>query len=71
MSERAPNRKRHHRRWRAALRAVVRDTTAATAIEYGLIVGLVVITMLASLAGLANITISMWNDVSSKVQNPH
>lgn len=53
------------------MRAVVRDTTAATAIEYGLILSLVVITMLASLAGLANITISMWNDVSTKVQNAH
>ncbi len=71
MSERASDGKRHHRNWRVALRAVLRDTAAATAIEYGLIVSLVVLTMLASLAGVANITVSMWNDVSTKVQNAH
>ena len=68
MSERAPVHKRQRHSWRAALRTVLRNTHAGTAIEYGLIVSLVIITMLASLSGLANITVSMWNDVSAKVQ---
>ena len=68
MSERAPvhKRQRHVRRW--SLRDLARDERAATAIEYGLIASLVIITMIASLQGLANITVSMWNDVSTKVQ---
>ena len=71
MSDRPPNRKRHHRPWRAALRALRRDTDAATAIEYGLVASLIVVAMLASLSGVANITTSMWNNISTKVVNAH
>ncbi len=67
MSERAPVHKRQRRPWRA----VLRDSDAATAIEYGLVVALIVITMLASLQGVANTTVGMWNNVSTKVQNAH
>jgi pilus assembly protein Flp/PilA len=41
----------------------------ATAVEYGLIAALVVITMIAALQGVANTTVGMWNNVSTKVQN--
>jgi pilus assembly protein Flp/PilA len=40
----------------------------ATAIEYGLIAALIVIAMIASLKGLANVTTGMWNNVSTQVQ---
>ena len=68
MSERPPVHKRQRRPWRAALRAVLRNSDAGTAIEYGLIASLVIITMIASLQGMANITVSMWNNVSTQVQ---
>ena len=68
MSERLPVHKRQRRPWRVALRAVLRNSDAGTAIEYGLIASLVIITMLASLQGLANITVSMWTNVSTQVQ---
>lgn len=71
MSDRLSNRKRHHRRWKVALRSLVRDSNAATAIEYGLIASLIVVAMLASLSGVANITTTMWNDISTKVVNAH
>ena len=70
MSELAPVHKRP-RIWRVALRVLTRDTAGATAIEYGLVAALIVVTMIASLQGLANQTVSMWNNVSTKVQNAH
>jgi pilus assembly protein Flp/PilA len=44
------------------------DRRGATAVEYGLIVALIVIAMVASLKGLANVTTGMWNNVSTQVQ---
>jgi pilus assembly protein Flp/PilA len=38
-----------------------------TAIEYGLIVALVVITMIASFIALANTTVGMWGNVNNKI----
>lgn len=49
------------------LKRLWRDRTAATAVEYGLIMTLVVISMLAALMGLANTTTGMWNNVQTKV----
>ncbi len=48
------------------LRALMIDRKGATAVEYGLIISLVVLAMLASLNGVAETTIKMWNDVSAK-----
>ena len=45
----------------------LREPRAATAIEYGLIVALVVVAMFAGLTALAGSTTGMWNNVSSKV----
>lgn len=39
----------------------------ATAVEYGLIVSLIVIAMIASFTALANTTTGLWNTVSTKV----
>jgi len=52
------------------LRRLARSRKGATAVEYGLILSIVVLTMLAALQGLASTTTGMWNNVSSKVQNP-
>ncbi|WP_417766388.1 Flp family type IVb pilin [Sphingomonas tabacisoli] len=35
--------------------------------EYGLIVSLIVIAMLASLSQVANVTIGMWNNIAQNV----
>lgn len=53
------------------LRQLARNRKGATAIEYGLILSLVVLTMLAALQGLASTTTGMWNNVSEQVQNAH
>jgi pilus assembly protein Flp/PilA len=47
------------------LKAILEDNSGATAVEYGLIVALIVIAMIASLNTFANETISMWNDVET------
>jgi pilus assembly protein Flp/PilA len=44
-----------------------RDRKGATAIEYGLIVALIVIAMIAGLQLFAGSTIGMWNSVSQNV----
>ncbi|MBA3838425.1 MAG: Flp family type IVb pilin [Sphingomonas sp.] len=49
------------------IKRVFADRRGGTAIEYGLIASLVVIAMLASLAGLANQTVGMWGNVNTKV----
>ena len=50
------------------MRAILQDERGATAIEYGLIVSLIVIAMIASVGQLANFTVGMWNDVSTEVE---
>lgn len=41
---------------------------AATAVEYGLILALVVLAMIGALTGFARTTTGMWNSVSETVQ---
>jgi len=48
---------------------IIRDERGATAIEYGLIVSLIVIAMVGALAVLADTTGGMWNDVSNNVSD--
>ncbi|MCR5872648.1 MULTISPECIES: Flp family type IVb pilin [unclassified Sphingomonas] len=47
-----------------------RCTRGATAVEYGFILALIVLVMIAALSELASGTTGMWNNVSNKVQNP-
>lgn len=55
-------------RWLSGrLRPAVRDTRGATAVEYGLIVALIVIAMVAALKQVADANTNVWNDVSAKV----
>ena len=48
---------------------IARDERGATAIEYGLIVSLVVVAMIGALTLLANTTTGMWNNVSNTVES--
>ncbi|HJQ17253.1 MAG TPA: Flp family type IVb pilin [Allosphingosinicella sp.] len=43
------------------------DDKGATAVEYGLILALVVLAMLTALRGVASTTINMWNYVDNTV----
>ena len=43
------------------------DARGATAMEYGLIIALVVLALIAGLTGLANATAGMWGNVNDKV----
>lgn len=54
---------------RATLRVIrfVRDRRAATAIEYGLIVSLVVIAMIGAFTQVAEVTTALWGNISTKV----
>ena len=48
------------------VRRLVDDQSGATAIEYGVILALIVVAMIAALQALANTTIGMWGNVESK-----
>lgn len=47
---------------------LARDPRGATAVEYGFIVALIVIAIIASIQALGTTTTGMWNNVSDKVQ---
>lgn len=49
------------------LNALRRCTRGATAVEYGFILALIVLTMIAALTELASSTTGMWNNVSHAV----
>jgi pilus assembly protein Flp/PilA len=50
------------------LRSVLRDTRGATAIEYGLIVSLIVIVIIGAMQSFGNASSGMWEDVRTKIQ---
>jgi pilus assembly protein Flp/PilA len=50
---------------------LIRDRKAATAVEYGLIIALIVLAMMAGLSQFASTTIGMWNNVSTAVAASH
>ena len=47
---------------------LLRCHRAATAVEYGLILALIVLAIIAALIALADATSGMWNNVSTAVQ---
>ena len=51
----------------AFLRGIAVNRKGGTAVEYGLILALVVISMLGALIGVANTTTDMWTNVNTKV----
>jgi pilus assembly protein Flp/PilA len=46
---------------------LLRDERAATAVEYGLIIAMIVLAMIGALNFLASTTTTMWNNVSTTV----
>jgi pilus assembly protein Flp/PilA len=48
---------------------LVRCQRGATAIEYALILAMVVLAMIAALTNVANKTTKMWNNVATEVTN--
>jgi pilus assembly protein Flp/PilA len=47
------------------LRTIKGDTSGATAVEYGLIVSLIIVAMIVSLQAVADVTIGTWNNVET------
>ena len=50
----------------AVLKDIVDDISGATAVEYGLVVTLIVIGMLAALQGTADTVVRMWDIVETR-----
>ncbi len=48
---------------------LIKDDRGATAVEYGLILALVFIAMVAGVQAFASATTGMWNHVSEEVAN--
>lgn len=48
---------------------LIKDESGATAIEYGLILALVFLAMVAGVQAFASATIGVWTHVSNKVEN--
>jgi pilus assembly protein Flp/PilA len=53
---------------RNLLKRLASDISGATAVEYGLILALIFMAMLAAVQGFGNVTIEMWNGVADKMQ---
>ncbi len=51
------------------MRPVLADRRGATAVEYGLIIALVVLAMVGALGNFARGSTSMWGNVSDRVVN--
>lgn len=49
------------------LKTIGNDNQGATAVEYGLIVSLIVIAMIGAFQGVANTTTEMWDQVEADV----
>ena len=50
-----------------AFRSLWQDRRGATAVEYGMILGLVVVVIISSIAGLGKTTSDLWNGVTANV----
>ena len=51
------------------MKKLLHDERGVSAVEYGLIVALIVVAMLAGLAQVATATTGMWNNISSTSKN--
>lgn len=48
---------------------LLRDTRGATAVEYGLILALIVLALMAALLEFARTSVEIWDNVAEKVTN--
>jgi pilus assembly protein Flp/PilA len=53
---------------RKLLKAIASDISGATAVEYGLILAMVFLAMLAAVQNFGNTSIAMWNNIAEKVK---
>lgn len=51
---------------RKLLTRLSRDENAISAVEYGLILGLIVLVMVTAMSGFANVTLANWNNISTQ-----
>jgi pilus assembly protein Flp/PilA len=51
------------------IRKLAVDRKGGTAIEYGLIASIIVVTLIASFIQLANTTTSMWGNINTKMDD--
>ena len=51
-----------------SIHRLIRDTKAATAVEYGLICALIVLAIMAALLALGTVAKDLWNNVSQMVE---
>jgi pilus assembly protein Flp/PilA len=54
---------------RSLLRRVTESQKGATAVEYGLIISLIVLAMIVALTNVATKTNRMWSNISNEVNN--
>lgn len=54
---------------RRLLNSLIYDVKGATAVEYGLIVALIVLAIIAAISSVAEKTNGMWNNVTDQVTN--
>lgn len=54
--------------FKTTLKDIVHDTSGATAVEYGLIVTLIVIAMVGALQTVANVNNRTWTKIESEVE---
>lgn len=52
----------------ALARRIMRNSKGATAVEYGLILALIVIAVIGALSSVANSTTELWNEVATVVE---
>ncbi|TKD50375.1 Flp family type IVb pilin [Sphingomonas baiyangensis] len=55
------------RQWLDLAQRLLADRRAATAVEYGLILALIVIAIIASIMSVADVTTDMWVNVNDRV----
>lgn len=53
---------------RKLLKAIASDISGATAVEYGLILAMVFLAMIAAIQNFGNTSIGMWNGVADKME---
>lgn len=55
--------------WLKRLNTAFEDNAGATAVEYGVILAMVVLVVIFAIQGVADETIGMWGDVNSKTSD--
>lgn len=48
---------------------LIRDQRGATAVEYGLILAMIFLVVIAAIVGVTDATIDMWNFVTTSIQD--